>query len=88
MRQEPRWAVLPGYSEFGEALRRLAESQDLRFRLGASGQAYVRRECCESLPRVLNRRGPVNRDLPAPRSSRFVRFVLEVILRPQVDLRG
>ena len=33
-----------GYSEFGEALRRLAESPDLRFRLGASGQAYVRRE--------------------------------------------
>jgi len=33
-----------GCSEFGEALRRLAASQDLRFRLGAAGQAYVRRE--------------------------------------------
>ncbi len=33
-----------GYSEFAEALKRLAESPDLRRRLGAAGQAYVRRE--------------------------------------------
>ncbi len=33
-----------GYSEFAEALKRLAESSDLRRRLGAAGQAYVRRE--------------------------------------------
>ena len=33
-----------GYSEFAEALRLLLGSSDLRRRLGASGQAYVRRE--------------------------------------------